>query len=262
VPAKASVWYYLRDRTYADIKKMYDIAIKIGEGAAMMTDTEMSYRYLGSAWPGHFNKVIAEVTYENIKKVGLPTWTEDDQMLAKAVQEEVGSDPEGLATELEELAQPVKFSLGGGSDDIADISWAVPTIVLRFPSNMPGLQGHHWSNAITMATPIAHKGATAGAKAEAMTLLDIFLKPEIVTEAWDYYKTVQTKDVEYSPLLNPDDKPAIELNQEIMSTFRPQLEKFYYDETKYDSYLEQLGISYPTLRTTSMKGDATEEGEE
>lgn len=262
VPAKASVWYYLRDRTYADIKKMYDIAIKIGEGAAMMTDTEMSYRYLGSAWPGHFNKVIAEVTYENIKKVGLPTWTEDDQMLAKAVQEEVGSDPEGLATELEELAQPVKFSLGGGSDDIADISWAVPTIVLRFPSNMPGLQGHHWSNAITMATPIAHKGATAGAKAEAMTLLDIFLKPEIVTEAWDYYKTVQTKDVEYSPLLNPDDKPAIELNQEIMSTFRPQLEKFYYDETKYDSYLEQLGISYPTLRTTSMKGDSTEEGEE
>jgi len=256
VPSKASVWYYLRDRTYADIKKMYDIAIKIAQGAAMMTDTEMSYRYLGSAWPGHFNKVIAETAHANIQKVGLPEWTEDDQKLAKAVQEEVGSDPEGLATELEELGQPVKFSLGGGSDDIADISWAVPTIVLRFPSNMPGLQGHHWSNAITMATPIAHKGATAGAKAEAMTLLDMFLKPEIITQAWDYYKNEQTKDVEYEPLLNPDDKPAIELNQEIMATFRPELEKYYFDEAKYDTYLEQLGIQYPTLRSGEESTDA------
>ncbi|WP_436841390.1 amidohydrolase [Tunicatimonas pelagia] len=249
VPAKASVWYYLRDRTYADIKKMYDIAINIAKGAALMTDTEMSYRYLGSAWPGHFNKVIAETAHRNIEKVGLPEWSEKDQTLAKAVQEEVGSDPEGLATELEELGLPVKFSLGGGSDDIADISWAVPTIVLRFPSNMPGLQGHHWSNAITMATPIAHKGATAGAKAEAMTLLDLFLNPELIEQAWDYYKNEQTKNVAYEPLLNPDDKPAIELNTEIMSTFRPELEKYYFDETKYDNYLEQLGITYPTLRS-------------
>nr|WKN40344.1 amidohydrolase [Tunicatimonas sp. TK19036] len=260
VPEKASVWYYLRDRTYADIKNMYDIAVNIAKGAALMTDTEMTYRYLGSAWPGHFNKVIAETAYENIKKVGLPEWSEEDQTLAKAVQEEVGSDPEGLATELEELGEPVKFSLGGGSDDIADISWAVPTIVLRFPSNMPGLQGHHWSNAITMATPIAHKGATAGAKAEAMTLLDMLLKPEIIAQAWDYYENVQTKEIEYEPLLNPDDKPAIELNEEIMTTYRPQLEQYYYDETKYDTYLEQLGITYPTLRSDATSTESESEG--
>ncbi len=253
VPAKASVWYYLRDRTYSDIKNMYDIAIRIAEGAAMMTDTEMSYRYLGSAWPGHFNKVVAETMYENIKEVGLPNWDEDDQLLAKAVQKEVGSEQKGLATELKDLGRPVKFSLGGGSDDIADISWKVPTVVLRFPSNMPGLQGHHWSNAITMATPIAHKGATAGAKAEALTLLDMFADPEIIDQAWDYYKNEQTKNVKYEPLLNDDDVPAIELNTEIMSEFRPELEKFYYDEEKYDTYLEQLGITYPTFRSNTAE---------
>ena len=247
VPAKASVWYYLRDRTYTDIKKMYDIAVKIADGAALMTDTEMSYRYLGSAWPGHFNKPIAEAMYENIQTVGLPEWTEDDQTLAKAVQTEVGSEAEGLATELDELGLPVEFSLGGGSDDIADISWKVPTVVLRFPSNMPGLQGHHWSSAITMATPIAHKGATSGAKAEALTLLDMMVKPELLTEAWTYYQDEQTKDVTYEPLLNPDDKPAIELNTSIMEEYRPQLEKYYFDPEKYDTYLEQLGIEYPTL---------------
>jgi aminobenzoyl-glutamate utilization protein B len=251
VPAHASVWYFLRERTYPDIKKLYDTAIKIAEGAAMMTDTEMSYRYLGSAWPGHFNKPIAETMYENIKMVGLPEWSEADQTLAKAVQIEVGSEPEGLSTALDELEPPTKFSLGGGSDDIADISWKVPTVVLRFPSNMPGLQGHHWSNAITMATPIAHKGATAGAKAEALTLIDMLLKPEILEQAWEYYKNEQTKDTEYEPLLNPDDTPAIHLNTEIMQEFRPQLEEYYFDPSKYDTYLEQLGIEYPTLKPES-----------
>lgn len=251
VPAHASVWYFLRERTYPAIKNLYDIAIKIAEGAAMMTDTEMSYRYLGSAWPGHFNKPIAETFYENIKMVGLPEWSEADQTLAKAVQIEVGSEPEGLPTTLDELEPPSTFSLGGGSDDIADISWKVPTVVLRFPSNMPGLQGHHWSNAIAMATPIAHKGATAGAKAEALTLLDMFMKPEVIEQAWDYYKNEQTKNTEYEPLLNPDDVPAIELNTAIMEEFRPELEKYYFDPSKYDTYLEQLGIDYPTLKPES-----------
>jgi len=253
VPSKASVWYYLRERTYPAIKNMYDVALNIAEGASKMTDTKMSYRYMGSAWPGHFNKPIAEAMYENIKMVGLPEWTEDDVNLAKAVQMEVGSEPEGLSVALDTLSPPAKFSLGGGSDDIADISWSVPTVVLRFPSNIPGLQGHHWSNAITMATPIAHKGATAGAKAEAMTLIDLLTKPEILESAWDYYENEQTKGTEYQPFLNAEDKPAIDLNKEIMAEFKPELEKYYFDETKYDTYLEQLGITYPTIKEEQME---------
>src|SRR5690606_22749558 len=63
-PSEASVWYYFRERDYAGIKDMYDKAINIAKGAALMTDTEMSYRILGSAWPQHYNKRIAEVTDE------------------------------------------------------------------------------------------------------------------------------------------------------------------------------------------------------
>ena len=81
----------------------------------------------------------------------------------------------------------------GGSDDIGDISWAVPTVTLRDPSTIPDLPGHHWANAISMATPIAHKGATAGSKVMAMTTLDLLLRPELITQAWAYYKDVQTK---------------------------------------------------------------------
>ncbi len=255
VPSKASIWYYFRHVTYPRIMDVYDRANKIAEGAALMTNTKMSKKVLGSAWPRHFNQVIAETMYENIKDVGLPEWSKDDQTLAMAVQREVNSvrDTNGLKTKLDTIGLPSTRFVSGGSDDIGDISWKLPTVTMRFPSNIPGLQGHHWSNAIAMATPIAHKGVVAGAKAEAMTLLDFLMKPELVEAAWKYFREEQGMVQEYKPMITEDDTPAIYLNKEIVEEFRPQLEPFYYDETKYDSYMEQLGIEYPTLRTADKK---------
>jgi aminobenzoyl-glutamate utilization protein B len=261
VPSKAAVWYYFRERSYPKIKKLFETGVKIAEGAALMTDTKFTYDILGSAWPGHFNRPIAEAMYDNIKKVGLPTWSEEDQMLAKASQRELQAlNVKGLATKLDTISLPAEFApptrmMGGatlnsnaGSDDIADISWSLPTIVLRYPSNIPDLPGHHWSNAISMATPIAHKGIVAGAKAEAMTILDMLLKPELIKNAWDYYTNEQTKEQKYTPLISPKEFPATYLNAKIMTEFKPKLQKFYYDPSKYKTYLEQLGIQYPTLR--------------
>jgi aminobenzoyl-glutamate utilization protein B len=260
VPSKASVWYYFRERTYPAIKKLFDVGVKIAEGAAMMSDTKFSYEILGSAWPAHFNKPITMAAYDNIKKVGLPKWSEEDQLLAKATQFEMKSrKQDGLALKLDTIGLPdppgmVNFmgrqlmSLVGGSDDIADISWSVPTIVLGYPSNIPGLPGHHWSDAIAMATPIAHKGILYGARAEALTIVDLLTKPELLSQAWDYYKNDQTKEQKYIPLMGEKDVPAISLNKKIMEDFKPKLKPFYYDPLKYKSYLDQLGIKYPTIR--------------
>lgn len=99
-----------------------------------------------------------------------------------------------------------------------------------------------------MATPIAHKGVVAGAKVQAMTMLDILLHPELVQKAWDYYNNVQTKDVKYKSLLRPGDEPAIWLNKKTMEEYRPRMKELYYDPSKYDTYLEQLGIKYPTVQ--------------
>ncbi len=248
VPSRAAVWYYIREIEYDQIRENFDIAIRIAEGAARMTDTEMEYRILGTAWPRHFNRPVAEAMYRHIQEVGLPEWSEEDQLLARAVQLEVGSDPEGLAAELDEIATPSEEPRSGGSDDIGDISWNVPTVTLRFPSNIPGLPGHHWSNAITMATPIAHKGGVAGARVLARTALELYLSPDLVEDAWRYFREEQTAEQEYISFIGPDDPPATHLNREIMEEFRPQLREFYYDETRFETYLEQLGIQYPTLR--------------
>ena len=261
VPPNAAVWYYFREADYDHIMNLWHIGDNMAQAATLMTDTTYTSRLLGSAWTGYFNKPIAEAMYQNIKKVGLPQWSDDDQTLAKALQRELKVPVHGLASKIPDQRAPRDSNadageeegmgigpMGGGSDDIGDISWAVPTITLRYPSNIPGGPGHNWANAISMATPIAHKGVVAGAKVQAMTMLDILLHPELVDQAWDYFKNVQNKEMHYTTFLRPGDQPAIWLNQKTMEQYRPRMKALYYDPSKYDTYLEQLGIKYPTVK--------------
>jgi len=251
VPNTASVWYYLREISYPKIKDLWAIADSIAAGAAMMSGTRLEFtRVLGTAWPPHFNKPLAIALYDNLLQVGNPKWTEDDQTFAKAVQKELGQEQKGLNLKPDSLGIPPKDGSrkGGGSDDIGDVSWTVPTVTIRFPSNIPGTPGHNWADGIAMATPLAHKGATAGAQAVAMTMLDLVLRPELVGDARKYFDSVQTKDQKYQPLIRPEDKPAIDLNTSILERYRPQMRPYYFDATRYSSYLDQLGVKYPTVR--------------
>lgn len=84
-----------------------------------------------------------------------------------------------------------------------------------------------------------------------MTVLDILLHPELVQKAWDYFNNVQTKDMKYKSFLRVEDQPALWINQKKMDEFRPRMKAFYYDPSKYDNYLDQLGIQYPTVRKGS-----------
>jgi aminobenzoyl-glutamate utilization protein B len=251
VPRQATVWYYFRETEYPRIKELWDIGNQIAEGAAKMTATTFTSRILGTAWPQHMNKPLAEAMHTNIQQVGLPAWTEADQTLARALQKELGAKQEGLAKELAKLEGHVKDedNRGGGSDDIGDVSWNVPTITLRYPANIPDLPGHNWANAVAMATPIAHKGTAAGAKAMASLVLDVLTTPALVESAWKYFREEQTKDQKYVPFITAKDDPAITINEKVDARFRDQQKKFYYDPTKYKTYLEQLGVEYPTVRT-------------
>jgi aminobenzoyl-glutamate utilization protein B len=263
VPPTASDWYYYREADYDHIMRLWEIGTNMAKAATLMTDTTYTERLLGSAWVGHFNKAIAETMYANIQKVGLPTWSDADQALAKGLQKELGVRVNGLPMKIPAMRPPRAAAaeggedegfggptqpMGGGSDDIGDVSWVVPTVTLRYPSNIPGGPGHNWANGVAMATPIAHKGVVAGAKVQAMTMLDILLHQEIVDKAWDYFNNVQTKETKYKSFIRDGDVPAIWLNKGIMEKYRPQMKTMYYDPSKYDTYLEQLGIKYPTVR--------------
>lgn len=248
VPSKATVWYFIREITADGIRENFDTLQRVAEGAAIMTDTTVSRRIVGAAYPRHFNKPIALAMDENIKAVGLPDWSGDDQEYARALQELMEADEiNGLATELDGIEEPEEDPVSGGSDDIGDVSWNVPTVTLRFPSNVDGMTFHHWSSAMAMATPIAHKGATAGAKVIAATVLDLLQNEELRDDAWTYFREEQLGDEEYVPFISKDDPPAIEKNLGIMNSYRERMREFYYDPSRYDTYLEQLGVDYPQL---------------
>ena len=108
VPRNASIWFYFRETDQPHIQELWDIGNKMAEGAALMTNTKWTSRILGTAYPRHFNKPIAETMYANIQKVGLPAWSDADQDLAKGLQKELGNATQpGLA---------VKVSRAAGAD--------------------------------------------------------------------------------------------------------------------------------------------------
>jgi aminobenzoyl-glutamate utilization protein B len=112
-----------------------------------------------------------------------------------------------------------------------------------------------------MATPIAHDGVVAGAKVIAMTALDLLMRPDLRAAAKTYFTDVQNKNEHYVPMITAADKPAIELNRDVMARFRPEMSKYYYDATKYPTYLDQLGVKWPTLtRPTAAAGDTSSDG--
>src|SRR4029079_1961299 len=220
-------------------------------GAAQATFTTLdTVQVIGSAWRPHFNKPIAGAMHANAVRGDTLVWDEKDQTMAKAVQRLMSRPDSGLHTTVPPLRSPeeaAKASTGTGSDDIGDVTWNLPSVTLYYPANIPGTPGHNWADAIAMATPIAHKGVVAGAKVQAMTLLDLIMSPKLVADAKDYFVNVQTKTTKYRPLIAPSDQPAIWLNAEKMAKYRDEMRKFYYDPAKYDTYLKQLGIEYPTI---------------
>jgi aminobenzoyl-glutamate utilization protein B len=179
----------------------------------------------------------------------MPEWSEADQTLAKEAQAMMGQqNPRGLSTQVSRTLTESDQGTGGGSDDIAEVSWNVPTVRLRYPANIPGMTGHHWSSGIAMATPIAHKGSNYGARVVAMTAIDVLTNPELVQNAKKYFTDVTTREYKWESLIPLDTPPPTFLNEERMARYRPALDKLIYDPTKYATYLEQLGITYPTLR--------------
>jgi aminobenzoyl-glutamate utilization protein B len=82
-------------------------------------------------------------------------------------------------------------------------------------------------------------------------MLDLLLKPTLVADAWDYFRNVQTKTTKYVPLIRPQDKPAVWLNKKVMDQYRPAMRPYYFDPSRYKTYLEQLGIEYPVVRKTA-----------
>ena len=226
IPNKSTIWWFFREASAEKTRALFDKAKRIAEGAAIMTDTGWEVNVLSAVWPTRANRTLAEVIQKNVEAIGMPQWAEAEQALVCELQTKVKAKANGMPTKVTPLKECVQSV---SANDSGEVSWVVPTGLITFPSNVPGVSYHHWSAGVSLATSIAHKGAMAGAKAMAASAIDLFMDPRLVAQARETFKE-EIGDTEYRPLLPPDQKPPLDLNRDLMERYRPEMRKHYLKE--------------------------------
>jgi aminobenzoyl-glutamate utilization protein B len=231
VPDRASVWYYLRN-TDERLEDMYQRVLNCAKGAALATGTELAeVRCLSAIHQCHHNKALAELFQENIELVGMPAWSDEEQAFARALQQALGKDEKGMPTDVNKIKGPAAVFTGGASSDHGDVTLIAPTATIRFPGEVPGAIGHHWSCVACNYGSAAWKGLNAGAKAMAASAVDLLTRPEVLHKAQDEF-TAYSKKHPYNSFLPADAKPPLDMNKTLMEKYRPLLEACYQDEAR------------------------------
>ena len=176
IPARASIWWYFRHPTAEGARLLFEQGRKVAQGAALMTNCELEVNVRSAVWPVRLNHTMAETIQKNVEAIGMPVWSEEEQSFAKALQKGAGVPVAGLRTHVTPIEGPTPQI--PASNDCGDVSWKVPMARVWFPGNVPNLAFHHWSAGAALATSIAHKGAVAGVKALATSVIDYLQQPE------------------------------------------------------------------------------------
>jgi len=193
VPDRATTWYYVRNSDKL-IKSDFERVLNCAKAAALATDTKMEITPYVAIHQCYRNETLANMIQENIKKVGMPEWTAEEQEFAKGIQKAVGADEVGLMTDSDIADKPAgapPVFVGGGSSDIGEASLVVPLTSLRFPVAAVGTVGHHWTNTAFAGSTVAHKGVVAGAQVMAVSAIELLTDPEKVAEIRKDFRKMQ-----------------------------------------------------------------------
>jgi len=224
VPDRASVWYYLRN-TDDRLEDMYQRVLNCAKGAALATGTELTeVRCLSAIHQCYHNRALAESFQENIELVGVPKWTDEEQTFARALQKSLGKEVKGMPVDVNQIKGPEAVFTGGPSSDHGDVTLVVPTATIRFPGEVPGSIGHHWSCVTCNSGSAAWKGLNAGAKAMAASAVDLLTRPEVLQKAKEEFAANSRKHP-YQSFLPPEAQPPLDMNKTLMDKYRPLLER-------------------------------------
>lgn len=224
VPDKASVWYFVRNSDER-VEEMYERVVNCARAAALATDTQLEeIRVLTAIHQRHSNRKLAELFQRNIELVGMPSWDEEEQEFAKALQKNLGVKDNGMPEAFDSLKGAPEIFVGGGSSDVGDVTLIAPTATIRFPGIVPGAISHHWSTVSCTYGSAAWKGLIAGAGAIAASAIDLLTRPADLQEVRNEFEEYSAKKP-YTPFLPDDALPPLGLNRDNMERWRPALER-------------------------------------
>lgn len=214
VPDFAEVYYYSRNKDRAIVQDVWKRIVKAAEGAALGTETKMEYEIIGGVYNLLPIESLGQLMHKNLSIVGGVTYTPEEVKFAEKIGETFGATF-GSIRKPGEAATVSPFSTkdregGGGSTDVGDVSWAVPTVGMRAATWVPGTAAHSWQAIAAGGTEIGTKGMMVAAKTLALTAIDLYKDPVLIEKARkDWIQARGGLEYKYEALLG-NRKPALD----------------------------------------------------
>lgn len=182
VPEKAEVYYYVRHRDPQVVRDVTARLQKAAEGAALATETKVAFEQTGGVYNMLPNETLAKVMDQNLRQVGGVVWNAQERAFAEAMAKQLPANNAKLESAAE--IQPLRIGGdGGGSTDVADVSWVTPTVGMRAATWVPGTPAHSWQAVAAGGTSMAAKGGVVAAKTLALTGAALFREPSLIETA-------------------------------------------------------------------------------
>ena len=207
VPDDAEVYYYIRHPKMVVVDELFQRVVKIAEGAAIGTETEISYEVMHGNYSLLPNDTIQKIVHKNLKELGGIKYTENEKEYAADLYQTLFKPDLKIGSQ--ETVKPYETTHSYGSTDVGDVSWVVPTAGLRTATWVPGTAAHSWQAVAAGGTSIGLKGAELAAHTMANTIKDIFKNPSVIKDAKQELIARRGADFKYKPLLG-ERKPPLE----------------------------------------------------
>jgi len=206
VPNFAEVYYYARHKTRDEVTRVFDRIVNAAKGAALGTGTTMEYEMIGGTHELLFNDILQPMVHKNLQTIGGYSYTEEERAFAEKISESLGQTLD--TTYVEGVMPYSENAKSGGSTDVGDVSFAVPTAGLRAATWVPGTPAHSWQAVAAGGTSIGEKGMIVAAKTIALTGMQLIDSPKVIKAAQENFIKKRGADFKYTPMLG-DRKPAL-----------------------------------------------------
>jgi aminobenzoyl-glutamate utilization protein B len=196
VQARAVVRHLIRARDNAELLPLVERVRNVARGAALMTGTEVEIRVVSAVSNLLTCPPLEAAMERRILELGAPDWDDEDRAFAAAIRATL--TPEhiadtfrrcGLAVDREkplaDFVVPLSQAAAAaqGSTDVADVSWAVPTVQAWVATAAIGTPLHSWQLTAQGKSPAAKKGMVHAARIMAAIARDLFERPDLLAAA-------------------------------------------------------------------------------
>ncbi len=225
VPAYARSWYYLRAPERDLVDQYYAWLLRIADGADLMAGTTHKVRFLTGAHNSIPNHPLAECVVANMREVGAPTYTKEEEAFAAELAKSISPEEKRAALRKSRLPDALELmdvninqriydpygegQVSGGSTDVAEVSWITPTVEFSTAAFVVAMPGHSWQHTAVSGTSIAHKSTVFAAMVMASTALDLLTDPEILNDVHRDWKA-RLAGRSYTSPLPPDLNPPLD----------------------------------------------------